>query len=86
MRKNLIVIRNFPDELVLPFLWAQDGFSEPSEEMAEAIKFGLSAPKKISFIGKFSLQATWINAFAFKGYRKICLCTLVQSYLYIFVL
>ena len=86
MRKIFFFFRNFPDELVLPFLWAQDGFSEPSEEMAEAIKFGLSAPKKISFIGKFSLQATWINAFAFKGYRKIGLCTLVQSYLYIFVL
>jgi len=48
---DIEIMRNFPDELVLPFLWAQDGFSEPSEEMAEAIKFGLSAPKKISFIG-----------------------------------
>ena len=29
---------------MLPFLWAQDGFEEPSEEMAEAIKFGVEAP------------------------------------------
>ena len=34
---------------MLPFLWAQDGFSEPSDEMAEALKFGLSAPSLISF-------------------------------------
>ena len=45
------VFSQFPDELILPFLWAQDGFSEPSEEMAEAIKFGLAAPKKLSLIG-----------------------------------
>ena len=36
---------------MLPFLWAQDGFENPSEEMAEAIKFGLAAPVKISRIG-----------------------------------
>ena len=42
---------NFVEELVLPFLWAQDGFSEPSEEMAKAIKFGLDAPSKLSKIG-----------------------------------
>ena len=47
---------NFVDELVLPFLWAQDGFSEPSDEMAEALKFGLSAPSLISFgAGEFLL-------------------------------
>ena len=38
----------FTDTLVLPFLWAQDGFEEPSEEMAEAIKFGVSAPGALS--------------------------------------
>ena len=32
------------DELVVPFLWAQDGFSEPSEEMANAMKLGLKVP------------------------------------------
>ena len=42
---------NFVDELVLPFLWAQDGFSEPSQEMADAIKYGLAAPKKLSMLG-----------------------------------
>ena len=46
------------DELVLPFLWAQDGFSEPSEEMASAIKFGLAAPATVSSIGGGGLVAT----------------------------
>ena len=46
------------DELVLPFLWAQDGFSEPSEEMASAIKFGLAAPSKLSGIGGGGLVVT----------------------------
>ena len=45
-------MRNFADELVLPFLWAQDGFSEPSEEMAKAIKFG-----KLSLLGGVALIA-----------------------------
>lgn len=55
-----IVIGDFPEwdvvsqmkkKIVLPFLWAQDGFDEPSEKMAEAIAFGLAAPKKISLLG-----------------------------------
>jgi len=46
---DIDIMSNFVDELVLPFLWAQDGFSEPSDEMAEALKFGLSAPSLISF-------------------------------------
>ena len=29
------MISKFPEQLVLPFLWAQDGFGEPSDEMAE---------------------------------------------------
>ena len=29
------LISQFPEQLVLPFLWAQDGFGEPSDEMAE---------------------------------------------------
>jgi len=49
--KDIEVMSNFAEELVLPFLWAQDGFSHPSEEMAAAIKFGLEAPSKISNIG-----------------------------------
>lgn len=48
---------NFADELILPFLWAQDGFSEPSEEMASAIKFGLGAPAKLSLLGGVALIA-----------------------------
>ena len=35
----------------MPFLWLQDGFSEPSIEMANAIEFGLSAPVKLSILG-----------------------------------
>ncbi len=41
------VISDMREEIVLPFLWAQDGFDEPSEEMAEDIRFGLDAPDKI---------------------------------------
>ncbi len=46
-----MAIRNLPDELVLPFLWAQDGFSKPSEEMASAIKFGLDASTMLPRLG-----------------------------------
>lgn len=45
------VIKNIPKDLVMPFLWAQDGFDEPSEEMASAIAFGLVAPEKLSLLG-----------------------------------
>jgi len=45
------IARNFPEELVLPFLWAQDGFGDPSDEMADAIKFGLFVPNKIPIYG-----------------------------------
>ena len=48
-------LRYFVDELVLPFLWLQDGFSEPSIEMANAIEFGLSAPVKLSILGGVGL-------------------------------
>jgi len=46
MRKDpaVDVLSGFVDELVVPFLWAQDGFSEPSEEMANAMKLGLKVP------------------------------------------
>ena len=40
-------ISGMQDQIVFPFLWAQDGFDEPSEPMAEAIAFGLAAPKKL---------------------------------------
>jgi len=52
---DIDMMRNFPETLVLPFLWAQDGFDEPSQEMAEAIKFGLSAPVSISRAGGVAL-------------------------------
>ena len=41
-------LRKFPEELVLPFLWAQDGFDQPSKEMAQAIRKGLDIPAKYS--------------------------------------
>jgi len=48
---DITVMSNFTEELILPFLWAQDGFSEPSAPMASAIHFGLSAPAHLSLIG-----------------------------------
>ena len=44
-------ISNMQEEIVMPFLWAQDGFDEPSEEMANAISFGLKAPQKLPVLG-----------------------------------
>ena len=44
-------IEGMQDELVLPFLWAQDGFGEPSVAMADAMKFGLEAPRKLPLLG-----------------------------------
>ena len=41
---------------MLPFLWAQDGFSAPSEEMSKAIMFGLAAPAKFSLLGGIGLM------------------------------
>ena len=38
-------------QIVLPFLWAQVGFSQPSAPMAEAIRFGLAAPEKLPMLG-----------------------------------
>ena len=31
------------EEIVLPFLWAQDGFEAPTDEMRDAIRFGENA-------------------------------------------
>lgn len=42
--KDIGAMAEFVDELVLPFLWAQDGFSEPSDKMADAIRLGLKVP------------------------------------------
>lgn len=49
--KDVPAIANVAKDLVLPFLWAQDGFDEPSEPMAEAIAFGLAAPQKLPMLG-----------------------------------
>jgi len=54
---SIPIMSKFPDELILPFLWAQDGFSEPSEAMASAIKFGQEAPSKLSLLGGVGLIA-----------------------------
>ena len=40
--------RKFQEELVLPFLWAQDGFDQPSPVMAKSIRKGLDIPHKYS--------------------------------------
>jgi len=53
--QDIDIMSNFTEELVLPFLWAQDGFSTPSEEMSAAIKFGLEAPAKLSVLGGVAL-------------------------------
>eukprot|EP00092_Neocalanus_flemingeri_P046420 GFUD01052219.1.p1 GENE.GFUD01052219.1~~GFUD01052219.1.p1 ORF type:complete len:595 (-),score=120.44 GFUD01052219.1:139-1923(-) len=54
---DIAVMSNFPDELVLPFLWAQDGFDEPSPDMASAIHFGLAAPRQLPLLGGVVLLA-----------------------------
>lgn len=48
---DIPIMSKFPDQLVLPFLWAEDGFSEPTTEMADLIEFGLAAPKMLSELG-----------------------------------
>jgi len=44
-------LANMENQIVLPFLWAQVGFSEPSAPMAKAIQFGLDAPNKLPLLG-----------------------------------
>jgi len=46
--EDIPIMSKFQEELVLPFLWAQDGFDHPSEEMAGAIRKGLDIPSKYS--------------------------------------
>ena len=53
---QLFVSRTFADELVLPLLWVQDGFSEPSQEMVDLVKFCLSAPHTVSLVGGIVLM------------------------------
>jgi hypothetical protein len=54
---DIPLIANFADQLVLPFLWAQDGYSEPSLVMASKIKMGLAVPGKLSKLGGIILVA-----------------------------
>ena len=42
--------RKLQKELVLPFLWAQDGFDQPSESMAKSIRMGLDIPVKLPML------------------------------------
>jgi len=45
------ITRNMKDLLILPFLWAEDGFGKPSDEMAEALREGVEVPGKLSMLG-----------------------------------
>jgi hypothetical protein len=31
-------LSKLPDQIVMPFMWAEDGFGEPSDKMADAIR------------------------------------------------
>ena len=48
-------ISGMREEIVMPFLWAQDGFDEPSEEMADAIRLGLKAPDLLPMLAAVAL-------------------------------
>ena len=50
-------ISKMPEEIVVPFLWAQDGFGEPSDEMRDAIRFGEGAAKMVTVVGAIILFA-----------------------------
>merc|ERR1719319_1968573 len=45
------IIANFPTETVVPFLWVQEGYDEPSKPMADQIRMGVGAPGKLSKLG-----------------------------------
>lgn len=55
--EDIPLMENLADELVLPFLWAQDGFDQPSEEMAKGIRMGLDIPAKLSMLAGLGLLA-----------------------------
>jgi len=46
--EDIPMLSKFPQQLVIPFLWAQDGFDQPSPEMAKAIRKGLDIPTTYS--------------------------------------
>jgi scavenger receptor class B protein 1 len=43
-------LRNIREDLVVPFLWAEEGFAEPSEKLSGDILRGLEAPRKWSTV------------------------------------
>jgi hypothetical protein len=48
--KELPELANMVEEIVMPFMWAEDGFGEPSTKMADAIRYGLAAPEKFPML------------------------------------
>ena len=52
---DIPVMSNLSEELILPFLWVQDGFSEPGDEMAAQVRFVLTAPSTLSLLGGVAL-------------------------------
>jgi len=42
--EEIPIMSKFPEELVLPFLWAQDGFDQPTQEMSATIRGVLDIP------------------------------------------
>ena len=49
--RDIPAIRNVQKDLVMPFLWAGLGFDEPSQKMADKIRFGKNAPEKLPLLG-----------------------------------
>ena len=60
---TMMMMKDFADELILPFLWAQDGFSEPSQEMADAIRS--------EFKHNSHLLETLVNKPSLNGHEKL---------------
>jgi len=46
--EDIPIMSKFAEELVLPFLWAQDGFDQPTEEMSTSIRKALDIPSIFS--------------------------------------
>ena len=44
-------IKKVEKDLVMPFLWAGLGFDEPSELLANKVKFAKGAPEKLPLLG-----------------------------------
>jgi len=46
--EDIPMMSQFEEELVLPFLWAQDGFDQPSEKMSATVRRALDIPSIFS--------------------------------------